>query len=68
VDFHFYGQKGGQYPPSLDATIIAGKVAQGTVVAAECCYGAQLYAPGKAKGQPSPSGGRPPVSFVVMGR
>jgi Peptidase family C25 len=51
VDFHFYGQKGTDYPPSLDATLVAGKVAQGTVVAAECCYGAQLYAPKKAKGQ-----------------
>jgi hypothetical protein len=51
MDFHFYGQKGNDYPPSLDATLIAGKVAQGTVVAAECCYGAQLYAPKKVKGQ-----------------
>jgi hypothetical protein len=50
----FYGQpKSGQrsYPVALDAAYIDGKIAEGTVAAAECCYGGQLYDPAKVKGQ-----------------
>src|SRR5262249_7796416 len=42
----FYGQpKSGaqQYPPSLDAAYINGRLSEGTVAAAECCYGGELY-------------------------
>ncbi|HXJ61154.1 MAG TPA: hypothetical protein VNU68_31295 [Verrucomicrobiae bacterium] len=39
------------YPPALDARFIAGKIRSGTVVAAECCYGAELYDPALANGQ-----------------
>jgi len=42
----FYGQpKSGkdEYPPALYADYIDGKIREGTIVAAECCYGAQLY-------------------------
>jgi hypothetical protein len=47
-DSHFYGQPADgsyQYPIALDAGHINKKIAEGTVVAAECCYGAQLYDP-----------------------
>ncbi|WP_295121483.1 C25 family cysteine peptidase [uncultured Chitinophaga sp.] len=44
-DPFFYGQKGSNYPEALSASLIAKKVSPGTVVAAECCYGAQLYNP-----------------------
>jgi hypothetical protein len=43
ADFHFYGQKGDSYPVAHDASYLEGRVAEGTVVAAECCYGAALY-------------------------
>jgi len=45
---HFFGQPatGAQvYPTSLDAAYIDKKISAGTVAAAECCYGAQLYNP-----------------------
>jgi hypothetical protein len=46
VDFHFYGQDpNDNYPISHDAKYIAGKLSEGTLVAAECCYGAELYNP-----------------------
>ncbi len=49
-DAQFYGQQGTDYPVSLRASDITGHVAQGTVVAAECCYGAQLW--GGGRGEP----------------
>jgi hypothetical protein len=33
------------YPVALDASQLVGKISEGTVVAAECCYGAELYDP-----------------------
>jgi hypothetical protein len=42
----FYGQpKSGKnkYPTALDAAYIDGKLQEGTIVAAECCYGGELY-------------------------
>ena len=41
-DTNYYGQKGSSYPVSLSTTDINYKVTYGTVVAAECCFGAQL--------------------------
>lgn len=43
----FYGQLGNNYPECHEARIVGtkGNVSEGTVVAAECCYGGQLYAP-----------------------
>jgi hypothetical protein len=41
----FYGQKGSSYPEAHSAAWMAGKVVEGTVLAAECCYGAELYDP-----------------------
>ena len=45
----FYGQPMNKrrqpaFPTSLDATFMDGKIGEGTIVAAECCYGGQLYA------------------------
>jgi hypothetical protein len=52
ADCHFYGQDGSDYPVAHDATLIRGMVEAGTVVAAECCYGAELYDPALAAGDP----------------
>lgn len=43
VDPQFYGEKGGQFPISHQSIGLSKKVTRGTVVAAECCYGAELY-------------------------
>lgn len=45
IDPHFYGQQGTQFPIALDAGLVAGQLTEGTVMAAEACYAAQLYAP-----------------------
>jgi len=45
IDPQFYGQRGDDYPVAHQAVELLGKVATGTVVAAECCYGAELYDP-----------------------
>lgn len=42
---NWYGQLGWDYPVAVKAEQIAGKISDGTIVAAECCYGAQLYNP-----------------------
>ena len=45
---NFFGQPESgaeEFPTSLDATFLDKKVTEGTVAAAECCYGAQLYNP-----------------------
>ncbi len=52
ADCRYYGEKGKDYPIAHDAGHIDGKVREGTVVAAECCYGAELYDPGISEGQP----------------
>jgi len=48
----YYGQHGEDYPVAHRASLLLGKVTAGTVIAAECCYGAQLYDPAKAAGKP----------------
>lgn len=49
----YYGQPPDveEFPVAHRASLLAGKVSAGTVVAAECCYGAQLYDPGDAGGE-----------------
>jgi hypothetical protein len=47
-DPHFYGQKGNSYPVAHDAAWMLKKVKEGTILAAECCYGAELYDPAAA--------------------
>jgi len=52
----YYGQRGQSYPTAHAAAWIDRRVTEGTVIAAECCYGAELYDPQKAataKGQTS---------------
>ncbi|MET6998336.1 hypothetical protein [Chitinophaga defluvii] len=44
-DAAYYGQKGNDYPIALQSDALTKKVTFGTVVAAECCYGAQLFDP-----------------------
>jgi hypothetical protein len=51
-DDHFYGQEGHSYPVAHDGKLVDGNVTAGTVVAAECCYGAQLYDPIGVAGLP----------------
>lgn len=53
LDDSYYGQSvkhPDQFPPAHHAPLLKGKIARGTVLAAECCYGAQLYDPAKAGG------------------
>ena len=47
----FYGQVGKNYPVCQHSSSLVKKISMGTVVAAECCYGAQLY-DNKTLGQP----------------
>lgn len=44
-DPSFYGQKGASYPVAHSAEWMSTRVAEGTIMAAECCYGAELYDP-----------------------
>ncbi|MEO8764933.1 MAG: C25 family cysteine peptidase [Ginsengibacter sp.] len=50
-DLSFYGQKGNQYPEALQSSNLSNNIAPGTIVASECCYGAQLFDP-KQQGLP----------------
>lgn len=51
-DTVFYGQKGQDFPPALTTSSLAGKVTFGTAVAAECCYGNQLFEPDSLEQMP----------------
>lgn len=50
----FWGEQGDHQPVSFRSRNIPDRLLPGTVIAAECCYGAELYAPGR--GQLSISG------------
>jgi hypothetical protein len=50
-DPHFYGQRGPDFPKAQSARALERRISNGTVVAAECCYGAQLYDPAACRGQ-----------------
>lgn len=52
ADFRFYGQRGADYPQAHDASFFNGKIKEGTIAVAECCYGGELYNPNLADGQP----------------
>jgi hypothetical protein len=44
TDPNYYGQRGSSnYPVALNSGNLIGNITKGTVAAAECCYGAQLY-------------------------
>ena len=54
VSSQFFGQpSSGQqmYPVALDAAYVDGKISEGTLAAAECCYGGELYDPALLRGQ-----------------
>lgn len=52
-DICYYGQPGGkeEYPEAHVANLLPKKIVPGTVLAAECCYGAQMYNPSATSGQ-----------------
>ena len=45
LDPSFYGEWDGEFPEAHASARLAGRISDGTVVAAECCYGGQLYDP-----------------------
>jgi hypothetical protein len=45
ADTHFYGERGNSQPIAMESAQLHRKVRRGTIVAAECCYGAQLFDP-----------------------
>jgi len=45
LDPEFYGQKGQSYPVALSSTTLKPRLKPRTLVAAMCCYGAQVYSP-----------------------
>jgi hypothetical protein len=48
----FFGESpNGDQPPAHSARLLPARTTKGSVVAAECCYGAELYAPSSAHGQ-----------------
>jgi hypothetical protein len=51
VDPQFYGQQGDRYPVSLTSDDVAKGAKRNVIVAAECCFGAQLYDPILAQGK-----------------
>lgn len=51
-DPNFYGQRGRSYPVAHTAGKLVRKIMNGTVIAVECCYGAQLYDPADADMEP----------------
>jgi len=47
----YYGQQGEDFPVAHRSALVRDRITAGTVVAAECCYGAQLFDPALAQGQ-----------------
>jgi hypothetical protein len=45
VDPRFYGEKAGRQPVAQHSAMLKRKITAGALVAAECCYGAELYNP-----------------------
>jgi hypothetical protein len=41
----YYGQHGNDFPIAHQASVVDGNLVDGTVLSAECCYGAELYEP-----------------------
>lgn len=56
ADPGFYGEPSGgdEFPLALDSDSLTGRIRPGTVVAAECCYGAMLYPPDDGAPLPLP--------------
>jgi hypothetical protein len=60
VDSKFYGQRRNQYPTAMTSEDVAKGAQRNALVAAECCYGAQLY-------DPIVAGGKWPMSNAYLG-
>jgi hypothetical protein len=60
VDPKFYGQRGDKYPVSMTSEDVAKGAKRSTIVAAECCFGAELY-------DPIQTGGELPISNAYLG-
>jgi hypothetical protein len=60
ADPQFYGQHGTSYPVSMTSDDVTGGAGRNTIVAAECCYGAQLF-------DPSGAAGKIPISNAYLG-
>jgi hypothetical protein len=59
VDPKFYGQHGSQFPVAMTSDDVAKGARRNALVAAECCYGAQIFDPGMA-------GGKLPISNAYL--
>jgi len=51
ADPKFYGQHGSQYPVAMTSDDVAKGASRNALVAAECCYGAQIFDPAMAAGK-----------------
>lgn len=51
TDPQFYGQSGERYPVSMTSEDVAKGAPRNAIVAAECCFGAQLFDPCRADGK-----------------
>ena len=51
VDPQFYGQSGTKYPVSMTSVDVAKGAPRNAIIAAECCFGAQLFDPSLANGK-----------------
>ena len=47
-DTSYYGQHGRDFPEAMTSAGVKGRITPGSVVAAECCYGAQVFDPALA--------------------
>jgi Peptidase family C25 len=47
----FYGKRGSAFVPTMTSDDVSRRTRRHTVVAAECCFGAQLFAPSAAQGK-----------------
>jgi hypothetical protein len=63
VDPNFYGERNERYPIALKTDGVGRHVRRRTVVAAECCYGAELYDPTIKQ-----AGGKPPIAVSYFNR
>lgn len=59
-DPRFYGQQATSFPIAMHSAQVAPHVTKGTIVAAECCFGAELYDPSLA------AAGGEPMSMVYL--
>lgn len=58
----FFGQRGDKFPVALTSDGVANNAVSRTVIAAECCYGAELYDPKREKHE------RPPIAISYFSR